>query len=687
MNGFTIRGGQGLYGGGIYAVSTNNGLIYISNCIIEMNGGGDTEAGGIYIQAGTSSMIYNTVVAKNMGEVGAIYDVNGSLIWNCTIVSNTTLDTSLGAVTGGSGAPNIRNSIIWSNGFDAIDLYFANADYSTFGSNEFVTAGLHNLSVDPILVNMLFGNYRLQTNSPVVGAGISLPIEQRDLYGNSRPVTGRFDIGANEYTDSLGDGMQDDWKIKHGLSTTMSQASLDPDGDGLNNLQEYNNNSDPHNPDTDGDGISDGPTVPPGSGLQSGPDPNPTTPDLSWNTIFWDYYFASQFQLYIDGIANPQWINEPYTRPCGVVINNNHIGDHVDLQWQYLGGPGYPPFLVFFVPLPTHGVVIPDLDAVPLNQIQFGFGDLAPPDGPWGFTLAQTTPTNADVCAGFDDETPLFFPGTLPALSVPQGGTNTLSVIIDPTNVVGQIVLRMTNTVTASVSPSSTANATQSVSIVSLTGGGIITNEFTVLGYGAQNTYTTTCSQVAVDILPKKTNQTVAIYKVVAATMTNNPPVEAPTQAELKDYLDQVYGKQANVYMNVLTQTTVTVNYDLNSDTYLNWTSPDLSPEESAITGAVYTAGAINVYYVHAMTGPVILAGAITHVAPQVIFVQDFLNLNSNVNVTAHEIGHALGLVHPNNPGQLVTGKPDRLMWLGEDGSNPCRLIRSEWQKVNDNAK
>ena len=299
INGFTIRGGQGLYGGGIYASSTNNGPIYISNCIIEKNGGGNTEAGGIYIQAATNSMIYNTVVAKNVGEVGGIYDVNGVQIWNCTIVSNVTLDTTFGAVTGGSGAPNIRNSIIWSNGFGAIDLYFANVDYSTFGSNEFVTSGLHNLSIDPILVNMLFGNYRLQTNSPVRGAGTPLPIGAAGPVRQSAPVNGRFDIGANQYTDTLGSGMQDDWEIKHGLSLTVNQASLDPDGDGVNNLQEYNSNTDPHNPDTDGDGISDGPTVPVGGGRAPAVLPvrsDPTTPDLSWNTIFWDYYFDSSFK-------------------------------------------------------------------------------------------------------------------------------------------------------------------------------------------------------------------------------------------------------------------------------------------------------------------------------------------------------------------------------------------------------
>ncbi|MGO9244961.1 MAG: choice-of-anchor Q domain-containing protein [Verrucomicrobiia bacterium] len=695
INGFTIRGGQGIYGGGIYAASTNNGPIYISNCIIEKNGGGGTEAGGIYIQAATNSMIYNTVVSKDVGEVGGIYDVNGVQIWNCTIVSNTTLDTTFGAVTGGSGAPSVRNSIIWSNGTGAIDLYFANVDYSTFGGNEFGTTGAHNLSVDPILVNMLFRNYRLQTNSPVVGAGTSLPIEQRDLYGNPRPLTGRFDIGANEYTDTLGSGMQDDWEIKHGLSLTVNQALLDPDGDGVNNLQEYNQNTDPHNPDTAGDGISDGPLVPAGSGLLPGPSSDPTTPDLSWSTAFWDYYFATQFQMYIDGFADPRWINQPYTRPCQVVINNNHIGDHVDLQWQYLGGPGYPPFLVFFVPLPTKGVIIPDLNATPLNQIVIGPGDFAPPDGPWGFTLAQTTPTNPEVCAGFDNETPQLSFGALPALSVPQGGTNTLTVVINPASIAGQILFQTTNSATATASPSTAVSATQVVSVAGLaTGNSITTNQLVVLGYGAQNTFTTTCSQVNIDILPQRTNVTVALWAVTATGEPSTAPTNVPTQAAVQSYLASLYGQQANVSFTVLPVQNITVAYDTNHNSTLDWNLFAFAGEVQIIYNFAHISGtnALNVYYVHAMTNAdvAVQASGFTYFAQQVTFIQD-VHPSSSVNLTAHELGHSLARL-PDTGGigiieGAVPGFPDQLMWYNESASNPCRLIQREWEKVNSAAK
>jgi hypothetical protein len=65
------------------------------------------------------------------------------------------------------------------------------------------------------------------------------------------------------------DDMADDWEAYHGIDN----LSGDPDSDGLNNFEEYRNNTDPNASDTDGD------TLPDGWEVTYGLDPNNATGD------------------------------------------------------------------------------------------------------------------------------------------------------------------------------------------------------------------------------------------------------------------------------------------------------------------------------------------------------------------------------------------------------------------------
>lgn len=64
-----------------------------------------------------------------------------------------------------------------------------------------------------------------------------------------------------QFGDTDGDGLTDGYEMENGLDPAVDDAGLDGDGDGLTNLEEFQQGTDPDNPDTDLDGLNDGDEV------------------------------------------------------------------------------------------------------------------------------------------------------------------------------------------------------------------------------------------------------------------------------------------------------------------------------------------------------------------------------------------------------------------------------------------
>lgn len=224
MDNFIFQNGNNPTGYGVVAFV---GRGTISNCIFRNNKALATNMGGGALgfsgtPSGGETFIVNCVFHNNSGYNGGAIFFGGARtlnIINSTIADNTCVSGDGGGIYYGATAIlNLRNSIMWGNKKGASNQIrgtgTTNLNHNIIEGGKGQVAGTVNVINDddtdaknsnPLFVDNVVDNYKLQTGSPAINAGDNALIPAgttTDVKGESRILNTTVDLGAYEFDNT-----------------------------------------------------------------------------------------------------------------------------------------------------------------------------------------------------------------------------------------------------------------------------------------------------------------------------------------------------------------------------------------------------------------------------------------------------------------------------------------------------
>lgn len=195
--GFTLTNGRApgtgyVYGGGSYGGTLSRCII--SNCVARSENYYAYGGGAYYGYLRNCLVVGNRAESRAGGAYGGGCEY--SRLYNCTVAGNRVESAKSLSFSGGAGVYGgySYNTVVWAN-----VLVTSEGTFHSPGANTTANSYYSEASVNPMFVDAVNGDWRLASDSPCLGTGLTnyVPaMDTLDLFGNSRTTSGTVDMGA-----------------------------------------------------------------------------------------------------------------------------------------------------------------------------------------------------------------------------------------------------------------------------------------------------------------------------------------------------------------------------------------------------------------------------------------------------------------------------------------------------------